>query len=435
MTAGASPLSVATEGSLPARASHHGRAPRLLVLSRNYPNAVFPGLGLWVECLVRECAKSCPTTVISPVPYCPPVLRVNDYARFRAIPRQRSDGDMRVFHPRFLVGPGRSLYATEAATYYWSIRAVADRIHAESGFDLIHAHFSYPDGVVAARLGARYAVPVIVTEHAPWQPHWMDTSPLIRRQAVWGARHVRFQIAVSRSVRATIAAFTGTDERIRVIPLGVDGALFCPASAPQPMRPRQVLYVGFINYNKGVDLLLHAMRQLRPRLPDARLILVGGSFYRHTRRQEETLRQLARTLDLQDAVTFVGHQPPEAVARYLRESALLVLPSHAESFGSVLVEALASGTPVVATRCGGPEDIVNEDVGCLIEPGDAAALAAAIEQMLEHRNCYDPRRLRAYALNHFAWERVAEQTISLYAEACGSAPFAGPCAVQEGVQP
>ena len=89
----------------------------------------------------------------------------------------------------------------------------------------------------------------------------------------------------------------------------------------------------------------------------------------------------------------------------------------AESFGSVLVEALACGTPVVATRCGGPEDIVTEAVGMLVPKEDSEALADAFQAVLDHPERYDPARLRAYAVESFSWERIARQTVALYQEA------------------
>jgi glycosyltransferase involved in cell wall biosynthesis len=100
----------------------------------------------------------------------------------------------------------------------------------------------------------------------------------------------------------------------------------------------------------------------------------------------------------------------------MRQSAVLVLPSRRETFGSVLVEALACGTPVVASRCGGPEDIVTPEVGRLVEPEDEHALAAAIEQVLDDAAAYEPVRLREYALEHFAWPRIAGRIAELYGE-------------------
>ena len=111
---------------------------------------------------------------------------------------------------------------------------------------------------------------------------------------------------------------------------------------------------------------------------------------------------------------FIGERPPDEVARLMRRSAVVVLPSRAESFGAVLVEALACGTPVIATRCGGPEDIVTERVGLLIDKERPDVLAAAIERVLDRRSDYDPAELRAHALDNFSWDRVAQQTVELY---------------------
>jgi glycosyltransferase involved in cell wall biosynthesis len=103
----------------------------------------------------------------------------------------------------------------------------------------------------------------------------------------------------------------------------------------------------------------------------------------------------------------------------MRRSALLVLPSRSESFGSVLVEALACGTPVVATRCGGPEDIVADEVGVLVSKEDPEALAAALEHVLATRGSYDRARLRAHAVRHFSWDGIAGQYAQLYQDVLG----------------
>ncbi len=389
------------------------------MLSRSYPNRVLERLGLWVKRLVVHCAEANEIKVISPSPYCPPLYGFSEYTRFRRLARHDSENGVEVFYPRFIVGPGRSLYYTEAISYYLGIRRQADALKKSFDFNIIHAHFTYPDGVAAALLGQRYGVPVVTTEHAPWHPNWMDKSAIVRRQAVWAARASTFQIAVSRSVRDTIVHFTGEPEKVRVIPCGVDGAAFTSLNNGKRPDPNQILYVGFINFNKGIDTLLKAMLQVTDHQPEAKLVIVGGSFFHNTRLQEQRLRCMAHDLGLDNHVEFVGPQSPDEVARYMRESALLVLPSHAESFGTVLVEALASGTPVVATRCGGPEDIVNERVGLLIPKGNVDALASAIDRVLRRRAEYDPATLRSYALANFSWERVAHRVTDLYAEAIG----------------
>ncbi len=122
-------------------------------------------------------------------------------------------------------------------------------------------------------------------------------------------------------------------------------------------------------------------------------------------------------LGLADRVEYAGKKPTPELVRYMQESALLVLPSRRESLGLVLAEALACGTPVVATRCGGPEDIVTDDVGVLVPPEDPEALAAGIEQALAQRDRFDARQLRAHALEHFGFDSVARRLEAVYREA------------------
>ena len=390
---------------------------RVLVLARSYPNDVLPTLGLWTEQPTIRLATRCEMRVVSPVPWCPPLpplRRLEQYARFRRVPVHDRRHGVEIVHPRFVVGPARSTYPLEALAYARGIATTVERLRAEFPFDLVHAHFIYPEGVVARRLAERYGVPFVVTEHAPWRG-WLEQRG-IGRQAVPAARAAATIMPVSTSVLETIRAFAGDAVRATVVPVGVDEAVFVPR--PESERRRdQVLFVGLINFNKGIDVLLDAMARLAERGTAARLLLVGGSFYRDTRLQEDRLRERAASLGLGDRVRFVGRLLPAEVARLMAESAVVVLPSRAESFGAVLVEALACGTPVVATRCGGPEDIVTEEVGELVPVGDAEALAEAIARVLGDPGRYDRDRLRRYALSRFGWDGIVDRVHEVYLDA------------------
>ena len=390
---------------------------RVLVLARSYPSEVFPTLGLWTEQPTIRLAERCDVRVISPVPWCPPLPAAGalaQYARFRRIPLHDVRDGVEIEHPRFFVGPGTSLYPFEARAYAAGIARTVARLREDFPFDLVHAHLIYPEGVVAQRVARRYGVPFVVTEHAPWTG-WLDRTG-IARQAVPAARAAAALMPVSRSVLASIEAYAGDGVRARVVPVGVDELRFVLGDESDRRRD-QILFVGWINFNKGIDILLTAMTRLAARDTPARLVLVGGSFYRNTRLQEERLRAHAATLGLGDRVQFVGRQPPDEVARLMAESAVVVLPSRAESFGAVLVEALACGTPVVATRCGGPEDIVTDDVGTLVPVGDADSLADAIGEVLASPGRYDPAALRASALERFSWDTVVDSVYDVYRQA------------------
>lgn len=389
---------------------------KVLVLSRNYPNKVTPILGLWVEGLVKQISQFCEVKVISPVPYCPPLPGLSNFTKFRSVEKRRTDNEIEILHPRFLTGPGYSTYNFEGSAYYLSILKQVDKLRKEFPFDLIHAHFGYPDGVVAAKLAAKYKVPFIITEHASWIP-WMDNYSQVRRQAVWAAGQSAFHIAVSRSARQTIAHFTGETEKLCVVPNGVDVSIFKPFENSEMPNLNQILYVGYMRHVKGIDILLQAMSRVVKEKPELILVLVGGGIYRDSQKQEMELRQLSQQLGIEKNVVFAGIKTPVEVAEYMRQSSLLVLPSRAETFGAVLIEALSCGTPVVATKCGGPEDIINDNVGRLVPKEDPAALASAIIDVAAQRHIFNSKELRDYALNNFSWEEVARQMVELYGKA------------------
>ena len=392
---------------------------RVLFLARSYPNNVIDTLGTWTAWLARELSKHCDVRVISPVPWCPPLpplRRLRQYTRFRDVVREEIRDGIRVRHPRFGVGPGQTMPCIEHRTYERAVKPLVDRLRGEFPFDLIHAHFIYADGVVASRLARRYGVPFVVTDQAPWIP-WLERD-CIRRVAVPAAREAARLACVSGYLRDTVRHYMG-ETAVEVIPNGVDPETFAPANGAA-RDGNQIAYVGLVNMNKGIDTLLHAMTRVAEQNPNARLVLVGGSYYRNTRLQEERLKELARELALDGRVTFVGRRPPDAVARFMRESAVVVLPSRAETFGAVLVEALASGTPVVATASGGPQEIVTDDVGRMVPADDPEALADALLNVLSEPDRFDPQRLREHALSRYSWSRIAETYLEVYADALDS---------------
>jgi teichuronic acid biosynthesis glycosyltransferase TuaC len=394
----------------------NGRLPSVLVISRAYPNSAFEHQGPWVARQTQALARrGCQMRVVAPTPYWPPLPRPVEFARFRNVEPNRRDGDVEILHPRFVVGPGHTTHALEAISFYATLHRLVKRLHVAKPIELIHAHFSYPDGAAAVALGRALGVPVVVTEHVLWKP-WMEAYPLARRQALWAVCRAAACVAVSDAVRRTMREFLPEAQCIRVIPVGVDAEAFPLKRIDRnPDRTEErILFVGWVNYLKGVDVLLQSLRLLIRRRPRVHLTIVGGALFRHKRVQQESLLRSVQELGIEADVTFAGPRSTDGVARFMRRSDLLVLPSRRESCGSVLLEALASGTPVVATRCGGPEEIVTDDVGVLTPVDDADALAAGMERVLENRSAYDPARLRHYALSRFSWERLTEAYLGVY---------------------
>ncbi len=385
--------------------------PRLLILSENFPNAAFPYLGIWAQRMTLASRGVVEPRVIAPVPWVPPGApgRWRDYRR---TPRRREIGGVAVHHTRILHPVLHSLHASRARLAWPAVRRAADRLHREQPFDLIHAHFIFPDGVLAVRLGRRYGVPVITTEHAHWPP-WMEAFPAVRRQVLKALPGIARLTAVSGATAAGVREVAGEAARVDVLPNVVDEETFTLRPGGPPAEPGLLLFVGNVRRTKGLDVLVRALALLGGR-PDLRLEVAGDHLFPAYRREEQAVRALVAGLGLEAQVSFLGPIPPAEVARRMQRCALVVLPSRRESFGAVLVEALACGTPVVATRCGGPEDIVTDEVGRLVEPDQAEALAGAIDDVLGGLETFTPADLRAHALSRFGVAAARERLARLY---------------------
>ena len=260
---------------------------------------------------------------------------------------------------------------TSYLVYLRSVLQSFRRIAAQ-GFrpDIIHAHV-YKAGLPAVLTGKFYRLPTVITEHYTVFP--MRT---LSKTEVTKAR-LAFTFAdrvctVSQFLSDAIQSY-GIKAEFKVVPNVINTQLFY-LKEKRPNSPlKNIAYISMLSqHRKGLDYLLRALGLLREKRSDFHLHVIGEGPLR------EYYENLVRVLGLEDFVTFYGRLPTEQSAALLRKSHLFVLPSLFENFSVATAEAMATGTPVLATRCGGPEEFVTDDVGLLVPPGDEAALAEAV---------------------------------------------------------
>ena len=248
--------------------------------------------------------------------------------------------------------------------------------------DLIHAHSARYGGYWAARLSEEFAIPYILTEHssaygqnlvAAWE------EPFVR-QALAGARHIS---VVSPTLGQLLAArYPDVASDWTTIP-NLVASIFIPPTEPRvAATPFRFLHVGTLKKVKGQDILLAAFAAHFKGKPAVLRIGGGGP-------QKEALQRLADRLGISAQVTFTGDLDRQAVVAAMQQADAFVLASHMETFGVVVIEALACGLPVVATACGGPDLLVNARNGILVPPGDETALAEAMSQIVARYQDYD----------------------------------------------
>ena len=267
------------------------------------------------------------------------------------------------------------------------------------------------------------AGPLLSTAHKPVGPvvitvHGSDIKILPKLKSQWrqliaeALTQATAVIAVSQELRREVLQLGVPADKVRCIPNGVDCRLFSATGSHQPGKDGwRLLYVGRFVEAKGLRVLLEALAKVRSQGRDVSLTLIGG--HPATGTAHPFLPQV-KALNLSEHVSFEDAVPWEELPPYMAAADLFVLPSFSEGLTTSLVEAMACGLPVVATRCGGPEEVVNEEVGRLVAVGDAEDLAAGILAVLDEYDCYDREAIRQQAEARYDYRQVAAQIHALY---------------------
>ncbi|HEX9987126.1 MAG TPA: glycosyltransferase [Chloroflexia bacterium] len=295
---------------------------------------------------------------------------------------------------------------------YLSMRRLSRRYGLKP--DVVHAHVSLPAGLAGALIKRLSGVPLVLTEHtSPFS--LLMRNPLAALTTRTALRAADRRIAVSQALRREILAYPQLRMPIDVIPNVVDASAFsAPRRERNPGEPYRILFVGEMETSrKGIEYLLNALPILKERGWDVFLTLVGEG------RNRGEYEALARQLGVAGTCHFHGLAPHGEIAHFMSEADIFVLPSLAETFGVVLVEAMAAGLPVVATRCGGPEELVSPDLGVLASPGDAEALASGIMDVLGRLDDFSEEHSRQVADARYGQASVAGRLVSLYREIVG----------------
>jgi teichuronic acid biosynthesis glycosyltransferase TuaC len=387
----------------------------VLIVSRLYPLPKDPVLGIFVEEEARELARLCNVKVVSPVPWFPPLKLLPKWYDYSQLPLREMRKGLEIHRPRTMMFPRNILFLLLGFSFYLALRRWVDETNGDFPIDLIHAHTAYPDGFAAVMLGKALDLPTIITLHGgDVTLHFQHYFG--RKLGLWAVSSASHVLVVSESLRRTVVDDYGADrEKITVIPNGVDVTRF----EPIPQREAQnrlglgadsfrMLYVGAITRSKGIEYLLRALRLLRKSQASAELVLVGEGDY------QRQAMSLADEMGIAGSVTFAGQRPNEEIPLWMNACDLLVLPSLAEGFGVVLIEAMACGRPVVATACGGPEDIVTPQTGILVPPGDEFALSQALLDALSTGTRFSPDVIRQRAVDNYALDRISSRIMELY---------------------
>lgn len=382
---------------------------RLLTFTTLFPSAAHPTHGLFVERRLRHIVATgrASARVIAPVPWFPSTsARFGRLGVLARTPASEERHGIPVSHPRFPAVPVPRIGAWIVP--YMMARCTLRHVQqlAES-IDLIDAHFLYPDGVAAAMIAKRVGKPLVLSARGSDVNTWPE-DPVVKRRILKAVDQAAATISVSQALKDEMEKLGVAGEKVHVIRNGVDLDHFNVGDRTQAKRQLglhgpTILCVGHLDADKkGQDLVIEAL----PLLPNAELMLVG---YGPSR---SAMEDLCRKLGVEDRVHFAGAVSPDELPLYYAAADVFVLASRREGMPNVVLEALACGIPVVATRVGGVGEIVNDPrTGTLLDDRDVGRLAQAISALIEAE--IPPEEVRSHA-EQFSWAPIAATQADLY---------------------
>jgi teichuronic acid biosynthesis glycosyltransferase TuaC len=388
---------------------------KVLTFSTLYPNAAQPVHGLFVEhrLLNLVSVAGVQARVVAPVPWFPSgSTRFGQYGAFGRAPRREQRGGLEVCHPRFPVLPKVGMTLAPFLMASW-VRPALEAIRSGGfDFDLIDAHYYYPDGIAAVMLGRATRKPVVITARGS-DINEAPRHALPARMIRWAFRQAAASVAVCQALKDRMVELGADAQKVHVLRNGVDLDLFHLVDRAQARQElglsgeHVLLCVGQLRKLKGHELVIRAL----PDLPGWHLVIVGEGECR------EELRALAHELGLADRVRFAGAVPQSRLPTYYGAADALVLASSSEGLANVILESLACGTPVVATRVGGAAEVLTvPEAGQLVDERTPRAIGAAVNAVNRSRA---PREAVRRHAGQFSWAATARGQLHLFEQVLG----------------
>jgi glycosyltransferase involved in cell wall biosynthesis len=397
---------------------------KVLTFSTLFPSSVRPSHGIFVETRLRELMKSgrVESRVIAPVPWFPSAdPRWGDYAKFAATPAREQRNGIDVLHPRYLLLPKVGMTSAPLTLAIGARAAVQKLLDEGFDFDLIDAHYYYPDGVAAALLAQWFGKPLTITARGT-DLNLIPQYPLPRRMIEWAARRAAGSIGVCAALMDVLRGWGHDPAKLHTLRNGVDLERFRPLPQGQVRAELGVggepllLSVGHLIERKGHHVAIEALAKLAKARPDARLVIIGEG------EERAALTALAARLGVADKVRLTGSLPNTELLKWYSAADVLLLCSSREGWANVLLESMACGTPVVATDIWGtPEVVAAPEAGRLVAERTGAAFAAGVEALLT--GGVDRAATRRYA-EGFSWQATTDGQLDLFSTIKGATAHA-----------
>lgn len=360
--------------------------PKILVFASLFPSQKRPAAGVFIRERLFRVAEQIPVVVVSPVPWFPfqNIIRLWK-PHFRPQPeRHEEQQGVQVYFPRFLSVPG--IFKSWDG-FFMALGSLSTLIKLKKEFNIIDAHFAYPDGYAATLLGKWLKIPVSITLRGTEVP--LSKIPARKAKMLIALSHAARVFSVSDSLKQLVVSLGADENKIRVVGNGIDIKKFYPLDKMEmrekfniPANVKVLISVGGLVDRKGFHRVIDVLPKLVAKYPDLIYLIVGGASAEGNI-QKQLEEQVSR-LKLEKNVRFLGTYSSEKLKEPLSAADLFVLATANEGWANVFLEAMACGLPVITTDVGGNKEVVcDSNFGTITPFGNSESLLTALRNGLE----------------------------------------------------
>ena len=392
---------------------------KILIITHTFPTEYNPVAAIFLLNQLVELKKYCNIKVIFPYAYVPKIKLLNPYYRFSTIPNKENIKGIEVYHPKYLMIP-RMFFKLRLLNFYLSIESffsyiaskkIAEGIASRWKPDIVHMHGQIGESLLGVHLKRKYSKPLVVTLYGEDVNRFAKQFPS-NYLSKFALKNSDVIICQSEYLKKELNNIGVKNNRFSIIPMGALLSKFRPRDKKNarkilnlPIKKKIILFVGHLFARKGVEYLIKSIKIAIRKDKDVLCCIIGSGH------SEQSLKELTGDLNLSGHIIFLGQKNHDEIPLYMNACDLFVLPSLSEGLPVVLCEALACGKPVVATKVAGTPELINKDVGYLVEPKNVEDLAKKILLALNKR--WNKEKILQKAKN-FSVKASARKLVSVY---------------------
>jgi len=387
----------------------------ILIISHLFPNNKNLTYGIFVKFYAQALIElGHGVTVVAPIPYAPPFIKYKSWVRYKDIPHSVKEGNLKIYHPRFLSVFGKQLLYIRGKIIYIFSFFLFKKLFCDNKYDCIHSHTIFPSGTIGNILKIKYKIPHIVTIHgADILSELVQSKKYYLRikKVLDNADLVGFVSEKLKELALTRKIIDRSKAKFKVIYNGIKLPAYLPGInwEDSDSNAVRILSVGLATKRKGYEYVIKAVALLRSKHKNIKYYIIGDGI------DINYFKNIAKEQNVNDITYFLGDKKNEDVLAYMKNADIFILPSWDEAFGIVYLEAMTMQCPAIGTKGEAISEIIEHGKnGYLVKPKSVEQIVHVLTILIENPKLRNIIANEGYktVTNNYSWEKNAKEYLN-----------------------